>query len=484
METQPASAFDRPGALKLASPARKQSIDRFRATSCDLLPEGQFPFGCAFSLGKLKFWIPESSAKRYATEVIIQMKRLSFATVLASLAMLPAAHAIKIELRYDYDTAGFFTTHPQAKIALRKVADYYETLFHDSLLPINGATYGAGNTWKADFFHPGTGVYVGIPNLVVPADTLIVFAGGRNLGGSAGQGGPGGFSQLTGNTQAWINTVVARGQPGALATPKTDFGPWGGSVTFNTTETWSFSTTTPEDDLVPFTAIALHEFGHLLGIGTAQSWTAKISGGVFTGAHSGQSHGGPVPIQSGGGHWRDDGQCTFPDGYDPDEPNNVLNKAYGSFGTPHGLNQIALMDPSSCSVGPFLKVMTDLDLAGLRDIGWQLDPPLYLTSSTLKPSAGPFQFSWPSSTGFTYRLQRGTNLSTDWTTLSTQTGNGLTLQHTSPVLASAPRVFYRLTTVPPPPAAFAAFPPAAPVPTEQPAVIIGDCRCRAASHTD
>ena len=90
-----------------------------------MLPEGQSLSDRALSLGKLKFWIPESSTKRYATEVIIQMKRLSFATVLASLAMLPAAQAIKIELRYDYDTAGFFTTHPQAKIALRKVADFY-----------------------------------------------------------------------------------------------------------------------------------------------------------------------------------------------------------------------------------------------------------------------------------------------------------------------------------------------------------------------
>jgi hypothetical protein len=419
----------------------------------------------------------------YAEKSATPMRLIQIASALASLAVMPAAQAIKIELRYDYDTAGFFTTHPEAKVALRKVADYYEDLFHDSLLAINGATFGAGNTWQADFFHPGTGAYIGIPNLVVPADTLIVFAGGRNLGGAAGQGGPGGFSQLTGFSQVWINTVVGRGQAGALTNPRTDFGPWGGSISFNTTQAWSFSTTTPEDELVPFIGIALHEIGHLLGIGTSQSWNAKIIGGTFTGTHAVQSHGGPVPIDPGGGHWRDDGQCTFPDGYDPAEPDNVLSKAFGSFGTPHGLAQIALMDPSSCSVGPFLKVLTDLDLAGLRDIGWQLDPPLRLTSSTLKPSASPFQFSWPSTSGFTYRLQRGTNLGSDWTTLSTQNGNGLTLNFSTPAPASAPRAFYRLITLPPPPSAVAVFPTVRLGPTEQAAVIVEGCRCGAASHT-
>src|SRR5688572_19088991 len=93
------------------------------------------------------------------------------------LACAAPAHAIKIELRYDYDTNGFFN-QPGSKEALRKVADYFESLIHDSLLSINAATDGGGS-WTAKPRDPSTGLEISIPNLVVPADTIIVFVGGR-----------------------------------------------------------------------------------------------------------------------------------------------------------------------------------------------------------------------------------------------------------------------------------------------------------------
>lgn len=394
----------------------------------------------------------------------------------AAFALLLSAapsHAIEIELRYDYDTLGFFNA-PGSREALRAAADYFETILHDSLLAIDPAAW-PGATWNARFFHPATGNTTEISGLVVPANTIIVFAGGRNLGTTAGQGGPGFYSAS--GWQAWFDHLASRGQVGALATPKTDFGPWGGSVTFNTTFTWNFSTTGPVSGQTPFMSIALHELGHLLGIGTAGSWNAKVSGTTFTGAHAALAYGANVPLQSGGGHWRDDGACVLPNGHNPSNANNVLSKAFGQFGTPHGFTQQVLMDPSSCSAGSYMKVMTDVDIAGLRDIGWQMEPPVRWITAQVDPAATTFSFSWPSSSGFTYRVQRGTDLqAANWTTLSTQTGNG-TIQLFSTPNPNLGRVFYRLTTNPPLPAAMVMEPPTEPAPASMEPVMVTDCRC-------
>jgi hypothetical protein len=363
--------------------------------------------------------------------------------------------AIKIQLDYTYDTNGFFN-QTGAKAALRAVADFYEPLLTDSLSRIDTAQWPAGNTWTASFTHPGTGApNEQITNLVVPANTLIVYAGGRALGGPAGRGGPGGYS-ASGNSQAWFDLLASRGQAGALAPTKTDFGPWGGMVTFDTSLTWNFSSTGPVSGKIPFVSIALHEFGHLLGIGTSLSWNAKVSGTNFTGPASALSFGGNVPLQTGGSHWRDDGMCVIPNGHLPGNPNNVLSKAFGSFGTLHGFDQIVLMDPSSCTAGSFHKVMTDLDLAALKDIGWQLSPPVRWLTANTQPSAGPVAFTWPSTSGITYRVELSTTLADgSWDTLTTVTGNGVIKSYTD---ASPPagKAFYRLNTAAP--AAPAALP--------------------------
>lgn len=401
------------------------------------------------------------------------MRPSLLAAILTPLLAPISTNAVEIEIRYDYDTLGFFNA-PGSRESLRAAADYFETILHDSLAEINPAAW-PGNSWSAGFFHPATGATTYLADLAVPADTLIVFAGGRNLGTTAGQGGPGFYG--AGGFQNWFNLLASRGQAGALATPKTDFGPWGGSVTFNTTMTWNFSTTGPVSGKVPFMSIALHELGHLLGIGTADSWTAKVSGTTFTGANAALAYGSNVPLQSGGSHWRDDGACVAPNGHNPSNPNNVLSKAYGQFGAPHGFTQQVLMDPSSCSAGSYFKVMTDVDLAGLRDIGWQMEPPVKWITAQVVPTAPTFNFSWPSTSGITYRVQRSSSLqAADWTTLSTQTGDGSVRQFSTPNPNLA-RGFYRLNTNPPLPAASVMEPPAEPAPSSSQPVIVTDCRC-------
>lgn len=403
------------------------------------------------------------------------MNPYPLAIVLSTLLLTQGARSIEIDLRYDYDTNGFFN-QPGAKETLRMVADYYEALIHDSLQGIDNTQWPSGNTWSAVFEHPGTGSETSIANLKVPADTIIIFAGGRSLGTPAGRGGFGGY-YYSSNQIGWSNLLAARGQSGALNTPKTDFGPWGGAITFNTASPWNFSVSGPVNSTLPFVSIALHELGHVLGIGSAPSWQAKVSGTSFTGAYAKQAYGGVnVPLHPGGAHWRDDAQCVLPDGYVPGEPNNVLSKAFGSFGAPHGFAQIALMDPGTCTAGAFHKVMTDLDLAALRDIGWQLEPPLAWTNVQASP-AGPLSLSWASTSGLTYRVQKSISLAAgSWSDLHSVAGNG-SVQSYNAAAPSEPRAFYRLQTSPLAFPATVVFPPD-PVGSQSiPPVTVGGCHC-------
>ncbi|MDA1014493.1 MAG: GEVED domain-containing protein [Planctomycetota bacterium] len=246
---------------------------------------------------------------------------------------------------YSLDTNNFFDTQAK-KDLLQTVADSLAEQITDDLLAITPGPSGQGfnNTWTTDFNHPATGAEHNIVDLSVPADTVIIYAGGRDLPGSTvGMGGPGGYSSS--GTQEFLDTVAARGEAGALTATATDFGPWGGSITFDTLASWHFGETTVgldngEND---FYSIAQHEIGHFLGIGTADSWNDQVSSGEFTGPAAVASFGGNVPLHAGLSHWAD--------------------------GTMSG-GQFAGMNPSLLSGTRAL--FTELDFAGLDDVGWDL----------------------------------------------------------------------------------------------------------------
>jgi Ca2+-binding RTX toxin-like protein len=242
---------------------------------------------------------------------------------------------------YRYDTSGFFT--PDRKAVLEAAGQQISSQISDSLQAI---TPGGGNSWDAVFTNPGTGNQTQIHNMSVPADTIIVFVAGRDFSGpELGEGGPGGFS--AGGTSSWLNTVKARGQTGALSATETDFGPWGGAVAFDSGANWYFGTSATglggsQND---FFSVALHELGHLMGIGTADSWFTDVSGSQFIGPNAKTEFGSNVPLQSGGGHW-----------------------AEGV----HDRGQEVALDPT-LTVGT-RKNFTPLDFAGLADIGWRVAP--------------------------------------------------------------------------------------------------------------
>lgn len=364
-------------------------------------------------------------------------------------AALVGSDGIEIEIDYSLDTNGFFN-QAGSKEALRAVCDYYESILTDSLPRIDVSEW-TGETWQRRFFHPSTGADTFLPDIVVPANTVFLYVGGRNIGSALGRGGPGGFSAggTGSDAQAWFDLLGSRGQAGALVTPPTDFGLWGGSVAFSSTTTWNFSLTSTVNGSASFVSTALHELGHVFGVGTSASWSAHIIGGGFTGPASVASFGGNVPVQVGGAHWQDDGACVAVTGFNPSNPLNILSKTIAQFGVPAGLNQIARMDPSSCEVGLFHQVMTELDVAGLADIGWEIAsaPPVGIVIpelfASVNPTNGHVNLSWFANPALTYQVEEGQSL-TVWQDLGSPI-SGVSGSHlfidTGPPLG---RNFYRL----------------------------------------
>ncbi|WJW74268.1 matrixin family metalloprotease [Thiohalobacter sp. IOR34] len=254
------------------------------------------------------------------------------------------AAAISINFDFSYDTNNFFSD-PTSKSVLQAAGSFFEGIIQDDLTAIAS---GGGNDFQAKFNDPATGTLVTLPNFSVAADTLTVFAGGRSLGsGTLGIGGPGGFA--VSGTTSFVDNAVTRGEQGdTLGASATDFAPWGGAITFNTDTSWYFDTdpsTLESFSGNDFYSVALHELGHLFGIGTADSWDNLIVGSDFTGPAATAVYGGNVPLEDSG-HW-----------------------AEGTQGMVDGLAQEAAMDPTLL-VGS-RKRFTDLDVAALSDIGWE-----------------------------------------------------------------------------------------------------------------
>ncbi len=265
---------------------------------------------------------------------------------------------LTIEFNYSDDTAGFFTKNPTAVSLLQEAAS---ADLADITTNLAAITPSGGDTWAETFPDPATDQNQTVTNPTVPANTIIIYVGGGNLSGNseAGLGSTGGYTanSSTGD-QSWLNTVAARGQAGALATPATAFGPWGGSIAFDDSGTtnWYFNASISGigASQTDFLSVAEHEILHVLGMGTSAAWSNLITGrntadgadGSFTGASAEALYGGPVPVSPDARHWAE----------------SVL--ADGKTGATH-----ALMDPTLYTGGRV--TITPMDLAGLKDIGWQ-----------------------------------------------------------------------------------------------------------------
>ncbi len=272
----------------------------------------------------------------------------------------PASAAVVFRFDYSYDTTGFFDQ--SRRNVLEQAASTVTSRLEDSLSAI---PYSSGSqSWTPAFYHPASGNVVQLPGLSVEQDAVVVFVGARALStGTLAEASFGtGVDALPGAAgTAWTETVLGRGQTGVdvdgvSPNASTDFGPWGGSISFTTGYGWYF-----DDDIttldVPanqydFYSVAMHELGHILGLGTADSWSRLIDGGLFTGSAATGVNGSAPRLHSDGSHWASTTQSQTP----------------GISST----TQLAAMTPDIAS--GTRKLFTELDWAAMEDIGWQVVP--------------------------------------------------------------------------------------------------------------
>lgn len=269
---------------------------------------------------------------------------------------------INFEFHFD-DSSGFFTQ--EKRQTLEFAGNLLAGQLNDVLLPI---TPGAGNTWTALFSDPATGSPAYRDNLSIGISTLVVFVGARDLPfGTYAEGAPGGY---TGNgSSGWLDTLAARGQAGALTSSgqsATDFGPWGGSLAFDSLGTDWYSGISDfglGSSQIDFQSVALHELGHLLGFGTSESFDRYVVSGKFLGprAQAAYDFAGAPPLSNDRAHWAD--------------------------GLTDGNHETA-MDPT---ISPGTrKPLTSLDIAALYDIGWNSNSAAATGTVNITPTTGLF----------------------------------------------------------------------------------------------
>lgn len=258
-------------------------------------------------------------------------------------ATTPPAN-LHIVFNYQYDSTGFFAAHPDAVARLDQAAALF-SVFAEKL---DAVAPGLGNTWEEQFDNPTTGQLVSVSNPVVATNTIVIYVGASNSLQTLelGQGAPGGWTAT--GSESWLADVEARGQAGALLGHPTDFGPWGGSISFSRSANWNLSSNPPPAGTEDFLSVAIHEIAHVLGFGTSDSWNTYITGTGFTGPHAELVNGGkPVPLSADSAHWADGSE-------------SAVGSAW-----------------QACMMDPYLppgqrRTLTQLDFAGLEDVGWQL----------------------------------------------------------------------------------------------------------------
>lgn len=207
--------------------------------------------------------------------------------------------ALTIQLDYSLDTNGFFDSQ-ESRNAMQAVADRWGAIITQELSEV--ATADDNQDVRIGFTHPGTGASYQISSaagqatdrligssiadeyrdgIEIPADTIIIFAGGRDIS-SAGQGGTGtgvNFTSVFNDPEGIHNrgfNVGFGSQP-----------VWGGAVTFDTGRNWNFALEAPFTSGSDFYTIALHEVGHVLGLSVGfDDFEDLIVGDSFIGANA------------------------------------------------------------------------------------------------------------------------------------------------------------------------------------------------------
>lgn len=319
------------------------------------------------------------------------MKKIISYILLTSMLSFPAS-AITIAIDYSHSTSSFFDTGTAngllARAAVQAAADDLSAAITTQLDPLSSTRVYTGTSGSTTvtltntltYTNPDTGISTVFTGTLV-GDEFRIFVGARGLSGATlGQGGPGGVGLNAGVSGSPANGPAAgilasanstaamlRGAfeinslGGAFGgsflgtTYSTSYGPSIGNLWFDNdgSTTWHLDHTSAvvagRNDLY---SVALHEMMHSLGIGTYDSWDSNVSGMNWLGTEVIALNGtGTGIIDAGGSH---------------------IENSIMSFRLSDGALQEVVMDPD-ITTGT-RKQLTQLDLAFLRDIGWQTVP--------------------------------------------------------------------------------------------------------------
>jgi hypothetical protein len=321
---------------------------------------------------------------------VLKFLRSVIVAVVIGLTAGGASQAINISLEYPVGVLFGATLDTTAKNAINAAASDLSAAITSSLNAINTDVYVGTNgqtdatfDMKYNVSNPSAAGQSEISTATIIANTVTIRVGAKSLSGSTlGVGGPNGlgfdvglsgfpsqFVGAVGDVEPDIETAYKRGGgpvigtlagnlewDGFVANYSIDYGISYGSLSFDkdsSNETtlnnyWHFNHTTPvaagKNDLY---SVALHEMLHAIGIGTSNSWTSRVSGGVnWTGPEVAALNGSGTGLVSSG-HIAD----------------GIMSTRI-SDGTP----QEVVMDPTITQ--GTRKSLTALDLAFLRDIGY------------------------------------------------------------------------------------------------------------------
>ncbi|MFT4641907.1 MAG: hypothetical protein ACI8T1_005251 [Verrucomicrobiales bacterium] len=339
------------------------------------------------------------------------MSHISVSAIISLGLMILPLKAFNIEINYKFDTNNFFDPETvdgaAARAALEAAAARYSEIITTSLSPVV-----AGNPvpdtdpdWRLGFTHPGTGAnfeisaapsvvdddLIGIgaeaadlydPNFSIAADTWILFAGGRSLS-VAGDGGTGSGTNFLPALPDFPGVFLVDGShlnrdwKGSGATYSQDSLPvWGGSISFDNdgTTDWHFDINTVQatGGQADFYSVAVHEIGHALGLSV--NWTEftdLVSGSAFTGAEAiaaldadngTTGTAGISLVSSTNFHFQDGAYQSFPFGMGSAPAPGVNGNV---------LQDLVLEPTANFDMNERRFDLTNVEVAALRDIGWQ-----------------------------------------------------------------------------------------------------------------
>jgi hypothetical protein len=294
-----------------------------------------------------------------------------------------AVQTVQIDLDYSNDT--FFSANPTALASLNAAAQDVSNAITTSLgatVDSNSATVNDSSfslNYRFNYPNPTTGAIQFIDDTTLPANHVRIFVGAQALSGTIlGHGGTGAldftgttanvnqadYSLAVQNVSAAASANMGRGAGPIIRTASgTTFGVTFsirdgsniGSLTFNDTVNWQFDKNAAvAPDQYDFYSVAVHEILHALGFSKdqSQSFSADVSP-----SNSRNWLGPQVITQLGTGN----------DVLESDS--NHITAGLTSPRLSDGLHQDAVME---ASLPPGTRhTLTLLDLAFLRDIGWQ-----------------------------------------------------------------------------------------------------------------